>query len=68
MNRDATELLGVESLLDKTTRTFGIRTKRKGERGSPWRIPRDGEKGREGMPLTKIKKKEEEIRLITHLI
>ena len=45
-----------------------IRTKRKGERGSPWRMPRDGEKGREGMPLTNMEKKEEEIRLMTHLI
>ena len=44
-----------------------INTKRKGERGSPWRMPLEGWKGREGMPFTKMKKKVEETRFITHL-
>jgi hypothetical protein len=36
-------------------------TKRKGESGSPWKMPQVGEKGLEGTPLTKIEKKEEEV-------
>jgi hypothetical protein len=36
--------------------------KRKGERGSPCRIPRVGEKGREGTPLMRIEKKVEEVK------
>jgi hypothetical protein len=39
-------------------------TKRKGERGSPFLIPLDGEKGYEGTTLTRIEKKVEEMRFI----
>jgi len=42
-------------------------TKRKGERGSPCRMPLEGWKGREGMPFTKMEKKVEETRFMTHL-
>jgi hypothetical protein len=34
--------------------------KRKGERGSPCQIPREGEKVGEGDPLTRMEKKTEE--------
>jgi hypothetical protein len=34
---------------------------RKGENGSPWRMPREGEKGLEGTLLTKMEKKAEEV-------
>ena len=49
-------------------RPSAIRTKRKGERGSPCLIPLVGEKGGEGIPLTRIEKKVEEMRFIIHLI
>jgi hypothetical protein len=39
-------------------------TKRNGERGSPCLIPREGEKGWEGVPLTRNENKVEEIRFI----
>jgi hypothetical protein len=42
--------------------------KRKGESGSPWRMPRVGEKGLEGTPLTKIEKKAEEVSFMIHSI
>jgi len=35
--------------------------KRRGESGSPWHMPREGEKGLEGTPLTKMEKKVEEV-------
>jgi hypothetical protein len=37
-------------------------TKRKGDNGSPCRMPLEGEKGREGTPSTRIEKKDEEVR------
>jgi hypothetical protein len=37
-------------------------TKRKGDNGSPCLIPLEGKKGREGTPLTRIRKKVEEVR------
>jgi hypothetical protein len=37
--------------------------KRKGDKGSPCLIPRVGEKGCEGMPLIRIEKKVEEVKL-----
>jgi hypothetical protein len=43
-------------------RPSAIITKRKGERGSPCLIPREGEKGWEGVSLTRINKKVEEMR------
>jgi hypothetical protein len=36
--------------------------KRKGDIGSPYLIPHDGMKGREGTPLTRMEKKEVEVR------
>jgi hypothetical protein len=39
-------------------------TKRKGERGSPCLIPLEGEKGCEGVSLTRIEKKVEEMRFM----
>jgi hypothetical protein len=39
-----------------------MRMKRKGESGSPCRMPLEAEKGREGMPLNKIEKKADEVR------
>jgi hypothetical protein len=39
-------------------------TKRKGERGSPCRIPLVGEKGWEGTSLTRIEKKAKEVSLM----
>ena len=36
--------------------------KRKGERGSPYQIPLEGDKGREGTPLTRREKKTEEVK------
>jgi len=36
-------------------------TKRKGERGSPWGMPREGDKGREVTPLKRMGKKVEEV-------
>jgi hypothetical protein len=44
--------------------------KRNGERGSPYLIPLEGEKGCEGTPLTRIEKKAVEVRFtiqVTHL-
>ena len=38
-------------------------TKRKGERGSPCLMPLVKRKGQEGVPLTRIEKKGEEVRL-----
>ena len=38
--------------------------KRKGERGSPCLIPLVGEKVREGMSLTRMEKKAEEVKFI----
>ena len=43
-------------------------TKRKGERGLPCLIPREGKKCWEGVPLTRIEKKVEEIRFMIHAI
>jgi hypothetical protein len=40
-----------------------MRMKMKGERGSPCLIPLEGKKGLEGMPLTRIGKSVEEVRL-----
>jgi hypothetical protein len=37
---------------------YAMITKRKGESGSPWRMPREGEKGLEGIPLTKMDKRQ----------
>jgi hypothetical protein len=45
-----------------------MRIKRKGERGSPFLMPREGEKGMEGDPLTRMEKKSMERRESTHLI
>jgi len=36
-------------------------TKNKGESGSPWRMPHEGEKGLEGTPLIGMEKNPEEI-------
>ena len=44
-------------------RPSAIITKRKGERGSPCLIPLVERKGREGVPLTRIEKKEEVVSL-----
>lgn len=44
------------------------RTKRKGDRGSPWRIPQDGKKGDEGEPLNRTEKEREEMRFMIHLV
>jgi hypothetical protein len=41
--------------------------KRKGERGYPWRIPLDEEKGRDGTPLIIIENKAEEVSMRIHL-
>lgn len=43
-----------------------IRTKRKVERGSPCQMPLEGLKGWYGMPLMRMEKKEEDIRLWIH--
>jgi hypothetical protein len=43
-------------------------TKRKGERGSPWRMPREGEKVLEGTPFTRIEKKTVEVRFSIQFI
>jgi hypothetical protein len=40
----------------------------KGERESPCLMPQEGEKVEEGDPLTKIEKREEELRERTYLI
>lgn len=45
-----------------------VNTERKGERGSPCLIPRYGWKGEEEIPLIKIEKKEEEMRLMTQRV
>jgi len=37
--------------------------KRKGERGSPYQIPQEGNNGLEVTPLTRMEKKEDEVRL-----
>ena len=46
-------------------RPSAINTKRKGERGSPRLIPLEGLNGREGIPLMRMEKKEEDMSLIT---
>ena len=40
-----------------------IKMKRKGESGSPCLIPLEGEKGLEGMPLTRMENRAEKVRL-----
>ena len=45
-------------------RSSAIRINRKGDRGSPWRIPRVGVMMPEGTPLTKIERKADEIKFI----
>jgi hypothetical protein len=40
-----------------------IKMKRKGESGSPCLIPMEGEKGLEGMPLTRMENRADEVRL-----
>ena len=44
-----------------------MRTKRKGESGSPCRMPLEAEKGQEGTPLTRIEKKAIEVRFMIQL-
>jgi len=44
-----------------------IRVKGKGEKGSPWWMPWEGRKGREGEPLMRIEKKTKEISVINQL-
>jgi len=45
-----------------------MRTKRKGDRGSPCLMPRDGLKGEEGEPFNRTEKLGEEIRFMIHLV
>ena len=47
-------------------RPSAIRTKRKGDSGSPCLMPREAEKGHEGAPLTRIEKNAEEVRFRIH--
>jgi hypothetical protein len=42
--------------------------KRKGERGSPWKIPQEGEKVVEGEPFTRMEKNDDKINDIIHLL
>ena len=48
--------------------SLAIRTKRKGERRSHYRMPMEGEKEVEGDPLTEIEKKVEEVKAIIQLV
>jgi len=44
-------------------RRSAMRTNRKGERGSPYLMPLEGEKCLDGTPFTRMEKNVEEIRL-----
>ena len=48
-------------------RPSAMMMKRKGERGSPCLIPLEGEKVLEGIPLTKMEKKAEEVKFMIHV-
>ena len=47
-------------------RPLDIRIKMNEDRGSPWRMPLEGEKGVEGETLRRIEKMGEEIKLMIH--
>jgi hypothetical protein len=49
--------------LKKRIRPSTMMIKMKGDKVSPSRMPREGEKGWDGTPLIRIEKKEEEVRL-----
>jgi hypothetical protein len=61
-------LLSTIAALMALPRPSTIKMKRKGDRGSPCLMPREGEKVVEGDPLTNIEKKAVEVRVSTHLI
>jgi len=60
-------LFATTSLMDRT-KPSAIKMKRKGERGSPYRMSQEGEQVLEGEPLIKMEKKDEEVRERTHLV
>jgi len=53
----------VSATLMHLPRPSAMRTNRKGERGSPCLMPREGEKGLDGTPFTMMEKNVEEISL-----
>ena len=60
------EPLAIVALIE-WLRPSSIRMKRKGERGSPYLIPLDGEKGCDGTPLIRMEKKAEKVRVVIQL-
>jgi hypothetical protein len=59
----ASDLFAMVAWMDRL-RPSAMIIKRNGDRGSPCLIPLVGEKGREGTPLMRIEKKEEEVRFM----
>ena len=43
-----------------------MRMNKKEERGYTWKLPLDGEKGAKGEPLTKMEKKVDKVKDMTH--
>ena len=65
---DASEAFDAQSMGDAATETLCHEYKKKGGEGIPLPDTSGGGEGGEGMPLTRTEKKEEDMRLMTHLI